>query len=367
MTSVKRIIGLTGNIATGKSVVRRMLVNHGALGIDADVITHRVLYPGGTAYQAVVDSFGEQILTPTGEIERGRLAEIVFTSPDQLRQLEQLIHPAVTIAIQQRIEAATLPLIVIEAIKLMESSLAGLIDSLWVSHVPEEEQLARLINTRKMAADDARQRIAVQPPQTEKLSHADVVIYTEGTFENTWRQIHAALNDTIQLNNALETLNINIVNNWWILPVGYLPSSQLEAFIEEHLNEQHEDLYNWLAFKVLTPVMNEQGMEQLVVWSCSNFTGKLEQILMTAPTPEQKESALLAFEAHARANQCELLIVPGDIADKLDNSLPQNGFKRVQAGRVAYLGWKQAIITERAPWIKVLSQPLESTNKTFYD
>ena len=367
MTSVKRIIGLTGNIATGKSVVRRMLVNHGALGIDADVIVHRILYPEGTAYQPVVDAFGEQILTPCGEIARGKLAEIVFSSPERLHQLEALTHPAVSEAVQQRIDAADSPLVVIEAIKLLESSLADLISSLWVSHVSEKEQLARLIEIRKIQADDARQRIVAQPPQSEKLSRADVVIHTKGTFENTWQQVHTALNDTIHLRNTLETPYINIVKNWWVHPAGSLPCSQLAAFTKEHLNDQNEDLYQWLAFKVVTPVMKAHELEQLLVWSSSNFTGKLERFFPMKPSPEQAETALLAFEAHARANQCELLVVPGSIAKQLGISLLQYGFRQVESGGLAYPDWKHTIASEHTPWIKVLSQPFESTNKTFYD
>lgn len=367
MISVKRIIGLTGNIATGKSVVRRMLVNHGALGIDADVIAHRILYPGGTAYQSVVDRFGEQILSKTGEIERARLAQIVFTSPEHLQLLEELTHPAVTNAIRQRITSASQPLIVIEAIKLMESSLADLFNSLWVSHVPEKEQLARLVEIRKMNADQARERINAQPPQTEKLSCADVVIHTEGTFENTWNQIHTRLNDTIQLNTILENLHINIEKNWWIQPVSVLPTSELDAFINKHRIPHHEKLYEWLAFKVLTPVFKDQELAQLLIWENRNFTAQLEGIFPTMPTPQQVEIALLAFEAHTRINQCELLIVPNCIGIKMSALLVQNGFRQVQSDELAYPDWKSVIALEQNPWIKFLNPPFESTDKTFYD
>ena len=365
MTSVKRIIGLTGNIATGKSVVRQMLVNHGALGIDADVIAHRVLYPGGSAYMQVVDTFGKQILTRTGEIARKKLARIVFSSPNHLQKLEELTHPAVTNAIRKRIDAAVLPMIVIEAIKLMESSLANLFDSLWVSHVSEAEQLSRLVNIRHMTVDLAKQRIDSQPPQSEKLSLADVVIHTDGTFESTWRQIHTALNDTIQITNALETLYINIINNWWIHPVGYFPPSQLADFVTEHLKGPHEGLCQMLAFKNVTPVVEDQTLKQLLVWESQNFTGKLEQIIPAAPNPDQAEIALLAFKAHARVNQCELLIVPEEIASELSASLLQHEFTQVQNVTVTYPDWKQAIDTEENPWVKCIGKPFESTKKSF--
>lgn len=362
MTSVKRIIGLTGNIATGKSVVRQMLVNHGALGIDADIIAHRVLYPGGSAYKQVVDTFGKQILNRSGEIARKNLAKIVFSSPGALQQLENFTHPAITNAIQQRIEAATLPMIVIEAIKLMESSLANLIDSLWVSHVSREEQLSRLINIRRMEAAIAQQRIDAQPPQSGKLSLADVVIRTNGIFESTWHQVHTALNDTIQLNNALDTLYINIIDKWWIHPAGYIPSAQLSGFINEHLKEPHENLFQWLAFKVVTPVVKDQTLSQLLIWESQNFTAKIKQLIPTTPTPDQAEVALLAFEAHAKVNQCELLIVPGNIASTLTISLPQHGYQQLQNGEATYPDWKQAITSEENSWIKRIGSPFESTH-----
>jgi len=365
MTLVKRIIGLTGNIATGKSVVRQMLVNHGALGIDADIIAHRVLYPGGSAYRQVVDAFGSQILTRTGEITRKKLAEIVFSSPNSLQQLESFTHPAITNAIQRRIEAAVLPVIAIEAIKLMESSLANLIDSLWVSHVSREEQLSRLINIRRMEADIAQQRIDAQPLQTEKLSLADVVIHTDRIFESTWHQVHTALNDTIQMNSALESLHINIIDSWWIHPAGSFPSSQLSAFINEHLKEPHEMLFQWMASKVVTPVMKDHTLSQLIVWESQNFTGKIKQVIPPTPTPDQAEVALLAFEAHAKANQCELLIVPGNIASTFTKALPQYGYKQLQKDKVTYLDWKQAITTEKNPWIKLIGEPFESTHNHF--
>lgn len=366
MTSVKRIIGLTGNIATGKSVVRRMLVNHGALGIDADVIAHRVLYPGGTAYKPVIEAFGDQILSPTGEIIRGKIGEIVFSSPEHLQQLEKLTHPAVTDAIQTRMDTTNLPMVVIEAIKLLESSLVNLFDSLWVSHVAEEEQLTRLIETRNLSVDAARQRIDAQPPQSEKLSCAKVVIHTAGTFESTWRQIHTALNDTIHLIQTFETPHINISNNWWIQPIGTLPPSQLSMFFGLHPGHQPDDLYQWLAFKVLTPVMSEQGFGQLLVWDGSNFIAKLEQIIPGQASQEQATMALVAFEAHARANQSELLIIPSRVAQQLDKPLDEHGFKH-PTDEMDYPDWQQALSDERDPWIKVLSQPLESTNTNTFD
>ncbi len=233
MAMTRNIIGLTGNIATGKSVVRRMLVNHGALGLDADIIAHRTLYPGGKAFQPVIDVFGKNILTPSGEIDRKKLGQIVFQDPEQLAILESLTHPAVTEAIRERIERSDLPLIVIEAIKLFESPLIDLCNTVWVSQASPMFQLERLLQTRNMTEETARQRIAAQPPQSEKRKRADVVINTEGPFQQTWQQVRQALNDTIQSNiTSVEPyINISLKNDTLVSPAGVMPDKDVGSFL----------------------------------------------------------------------------------------------------------------------------------------
>src|SRR5512147_1107703 len=89
----KYVIGLTGNIATGKSVVRKMLEHLGAYGIDADALGHRAIALGSPGYRPVVDTFGKWILTPDGQVDRGRLGRIVFADPEALARLESIVHP----------------------------------------------------------------------------------------------------------------------------------------------------------------------------------------------------------------------------------------------------------------------------------
>ena len=188
----KYIIGLTGNIATGKSVVRKMLEHLGAYGIDADALAHRAIAKGAPGYGPVVQTFGTWILKPDGEIDRGRLARIVFSDPEALRRLEAIVHPLVIKAVEFLIERARYRVIVVEAIKLLESDLRQWCDAIWVVDAPPEIQLQRLIQQRGMQESDAYQRILSQPPQAEKLAQADVVIRNDGDFEKTWRQVLAA-------------------------------------------------------------------------------------------------------------------------------------------------------------------------------
>ena len=146
MKHTRNLIGITGNIATGKSVVRRMLANAGALGLDADVIGHRMIYPQGPAFQEVLTAFGGGILNENGEISRTSLGEIVFKNPDQLAKLEAIVHPAVTDAIQKRLAHSQSPLVALEAIKLLEAGLGEICNAVWVSHAPHTTQLERLMH-----------------------------------------------------------------------------------------------------------------------------------------------------------------------------------------------------------------------------
>jgi dephospho-CoA kinase len=183
------VIGLTGNIATGKSVVGRMLAELGAEHIDADALVHTVLAPGGAAYPDVVAAFGADILTPDGAIDRRKLGDRVFADPAALAQLERLVHPPVIAEANRRIAASAAPVVVVEAIKLLESGMAETYDAIWVTTCSEETQVARLMTTRNFDREEALRRIHAQPPKSEKLARADVVINTEGTMEETEEQV----------------------------------------------------------------------------------------------------------------------------------------------------------------------------------
>jgi len=187
----KYLIGLTGNIATGKSAVAKMLQDLGATVIDADALVHDLQRPGTPTYDAIVAAFGRGILDRVGEIDRKALGSIVFTNPDRLRVLESILHPAVAIESQRRIEAAPPRVIVFEAIKLIEAGRADMCDAIWVVTARPEVQLQRLMQYRGLSEAEARQRIDAQPPQSEKLKFATVVIDNSGTWDETQQQVRA--------------------------------------------------------------------------------------------------------------------------------------------------------------------------------
>lgn len=187
------IIGLTGNIGTGKSVVRQILQEFGAVGIDADAITHRVISRSGPAYQRVVEEFGRWILEPDGEINRGRLGKIVFNSSEALKILEGIVHPYVIQGVKLLISNSTSRVIVVEAIKLLETELRTLCDTIWVTVVTEEVQVQRLMSARSLSEAEALARIKAQPAQEEKIAAADVVISNDGTVKDLWLQVKDAV------------------------------------------------------------------------------------------------------------------------------------------------------------------------------
>lgn len=199
----KYVIGLTGNIATGKSVVRRMLEHLGAYSIDADKLAHRTIAKGAPGYLPVIENFGKFILNPDGEIDRAKLGRIVFNDPDALRTLENIVHPLVRFAMDILIQRSTQRVIVIEAIKLLEGKLASACDTIWVTTAPEEAQLARLTQKRGMSQADAVQRIHSQSSQELKTTAAHVVIHNAGSFEDTWIQVVAAWKEISQVTDTL--------------------------------------------------------------------------------------------------------------------------------------------------------------------
>ena len=186
------LIGLTGNIGTGKSTVARMLAELGAEVIDADKVAHEVMRAGTPAHAQIAATFGPEVLAPNGEIDRARLGAQVFADPAALARLEAIVHPATIETIRRRVAISQATVVVIEAIKLIEAGLADGCDSVWVTTCRLEQQVYRIMGGRGSSRAEAEQRVRAQPPQEEKIARADVVIDTSGKLSRTWAQVQAA-------------------------------------------------------------------------------------------------------------------------------------------------------------------------------
>ena len=186
------LIGLTGNISTGKSTVAQMLAELGAEVIDADRVAHAVMRAGTPTYARVVEAFGPGVLGPDGEIDRARLGAIVFNDPESLACLEAIVHPATMEAIDRRVAATSADVVVIEAIKLIEVGMASQCTSVWVTACRPDQQVNRLVDGRGLSRAEAELRVRAQPPQEEKIARADVVVDTSGSHSQTRSQVQVA-------------------------------------------------------------------------------------------------------------------------------------------------------------------------------
>lgn len=188
----KTIVGLTGNIATGKSAVMRMAAERGALTLDADRLVHQILDTDSNIQEAIVEVFGPEVRKADGRINRAALGTIVFSNAEALRDLERMVHPAVRSEIVRLVDESEANVVFIEAIKLLEGGLARECDQVWVTRCPQYYQIERLIVCRGMDWETASMRVNAQSSQEDKVARADVVIDTDGTLADTLGQFELA-------------------------------------------------------------------------------------------------------------------------------------------------------------------------------
>ncbi|HKB47272.1 MAG TPA: dephospho-CoA kinase [Ktedonobacterales bacterium] len=188
------ILGLTGNIASGKTTIGLMLLELGATEyVDADLVVHELYLPGRPLVAQLVEAFGTRIRDAEGGVNRRVLGELVFGDPARLRQLEALVHPAVQTALIERLRA--LPpggIGVLDAIKLVESGYGPLCHGLWLVTCPPEIQLRRLVETRGLTEAEAKRRLAAQPAIEPKRAVATEIIDNSGTLEQLRDQVTGA-------------------------------------------------------------------------------------------------------------------------------------------------------------------------------
>jgi dephospho-CoA kinase len=185
-------IALTGGIATGKSYVLDRFRGLGVPTLDADVLVHGIEAPGTEATAAIAARFGADVLATDGSVDRAKLGSIVFRDPDARRDLEAIVHPAVHRAIAAGVRAFELtgssPFAVVDVPLLYETGGEDRFDRVIVVVCPPELQIVRLA-ARGLSEEASRQRLAAQWPTDKKAARADFVVRTDGTFEETNRQV----------------------------------------------------------------------------------------------------------------------------------------------------------------------------------
>jgi dephospho-CoA kinase len=194
------LVGLTGGIASGKSVVSRQLVALGCRLVDADVLAREVVAPGESAWRAIVEEFGREVVGPDDQLDRKRLGAIVFADPARRKALEGITHPAILArrrAILDTWAAAGFDgLVVLDIPLLVEVGAATHVDRVVVVYAEREVQLARLMSRDRFEPAEAERRVGSQMPLAEKVRYAHYVVDNSGTPDETAAQVravHAAL------------------------------------------------------------------------------------------------------------------------------------------------------------------------------
>lgn len=183
MTDAPRIVlGVTGNIATGKSTVVLILRELGAHHIDADLVYRDLVAPGEPLLAKLAGHFGDAVIADDGTLNRKALGTIVFNDPEKLQELDEITHPVVVEESDRRADAIREGVIVMDAVKLIESGHHEVCDEVWLVTAPEDIQLRRVMERNGVDEAEARRRVAAQPPVEPKLAAADVVIDNSGTL-----------------------------------------------------------------------------------------------------------------------------------------------------------------------------------------
>jgi dephospho-CoA kinase len=188
-----KVLGLTGGIGSGKSMVASMFAQLGADVIDADQLAREVVEPGQAALEEIARAFGRDMLMPDGRLDRGKLARIIFADPVARARLNAITHPRIQerMATEMARRGSRPGVLVVDIPLLYENDRAGTVEAVVVVWVDARTQLRRLIERDGLSEEEARQRIAAQMPLDEKRARADVVIDNSGSRANTRRQVDA--------------------------------------------------------------------------------------------------------------------------------------------------------------------------------
>ena len=365
----KYIIGLTGNIATGKSVVRKMLEHLGAYTIDADALAHRAIAKGAPGYQSVVETFGKWVVGADGQIDRARLGGLVFRDKEAMAKLEAIVHPLVSQAISLLIQRASQKVIVIEAIKLLESDLAAACDSLWVAYAPEAVQVERLVRKRNLSQEEALARIHAQGPQSEKIERAHVVIRNTGSYDELWKQVTTAWKQIFPTSETLPTIQKKQAppGNYTVQR-GRPRDSQAIAELVTRLSKGQKKMtaddameaFGDKAFLLLK--MNDQVVG-LAGWQVENLVARTTDLYIEPEHTNEKalQALLTEVERASQDLQCEAsLVFPFPALASLDSAWKNLGYEKRTPNSLGIQAWQDAARESGPPGTSLMFKQLRA-------
>lgn len=384
----KYVIGLTGNIAVGKSVVRQMLQHLGAYTIDADGLTHRAMSPGAPAYQPIVDTFGQFILDGEKKIDRALLGNIVFSQPAALTKLESIVHPIVGQAISALVSRATQQVVVVEAIKLLEGQFADAVDAIWVVNATPDTQVKRLVEKRKLSEADARLRVNAQNAQTDKLTKATVVIDNDGNVEETWKQVQAAWTEAMKKMQGGAAVSAPAAPSAPAKPAPTAPAAQagpsavvavtvrrgmpnnaeaIAAFVNRATGKDINRMDIMMAFgnkSYLIAHDQQDNIHALVGWQVENLITRVDEFYVgDRVQPEAVVSSLVeAIELASKDLQSEVgfIFLPLNTPQSTIDMFVKSGYSQTTVDQIKIPAWRESAqeIISQKPESQILTKRL---------
>ncbi len=366
----KFVIGLTGNIATGKSVVRRMLEHAGAFGIDADALSHRAIASDAPGYLQVIEAFGKYLVKENGEIDRKKLGQIVFSDPKALTLLESIVHPLVRQAVDHLVRKSHHRVIVIEAIKLLESPLRQACDVIWVVTADESVQLRRL-QQAGMDAAHARQRMATQSSQATKAAAADTVIENSGSITETWEQVKrawkklfpAAAGETVP--TRLRTpISDGLSSGLQVLRARPRQAAEIAKFMSNGGSQiDRQAVINAFGDKAFLLLQSQDGLKGMLGWKVENLVARVDDVHLTPgiSLPDHIPFLLTEVEEASKELQCEiaLIFVRPELAAHRD-LWQQLGYEERLPSELAVAPWQEAALESKRPGTIMLFKQLRA-------
>jgi dephospho-CoA kinase len=362
----KYIIGLTGNIATGKSVVRRMLEHLGAYTIDADALAHRAIAKDAPGYKPVLETFGKWILDADGQINRSKLGGLVFRDSEALGKLENIVHPLVGQAIEILVQRASQRVVVIEAIKLIESELRTACDSIWVTYAPEEVQIERLMRKRSFTRDAAVERIHSQGAQSEKIERANTVIRNTSSYDELWKQVTTAWKQVSPTSDTIPVLMKKAEAGDFSVQRGRPRDSDAIADIINRLSHSKQkmsklDVMEAFGEKAFLLLQLDGHIVGLAGWQVENLVARTTDLFIEPEHMSDKalETLVMEVERASKDLQCEAsLIFPLPDLASYETSWKKLGYEPRTPEKLGVQAWQDAALESTLPGTELMFKQL---------
>jgi len=330
-----------------------MLEHLGAYTIDADSLSHRAIAKGAPGYQPIIENFGKWILDKDGEIDRTKLGNLVFRDTAALEKLEDIIHPLVHQAVDVLARRAGQRVIVIEAIKLLESELRQMCDTVWVTYAPEEVQVERLMRKRNLKREEAQQRISAQSAQGEKITAANVVIRNIGSYDDLWKQVSNAWKQVVP---AADLTQPTIIKQGAVgefsVSRGKPKNSQAIAELITRLSKgkqklNADDIMAQFGDKAYMLLQNGNDIVGVAGWQVENLVARTTELYLENGIDTAKALETLISEVEKASNdlQCEasLIFASADLGALLD-TWKKLGYERRAPDTLGVQAWTDAAL-----------------------